>query len=630
MPPGEASTYPAAAAAAAADARELPRAVRALGMGRYLAQQRCCLAVRSDAALARCSTSMAGYAFAKLRFRGPRRALPAAARRAGDPGAGRDAAAVPDAQAAWASSTRYGGVIVPGAGEHLRHLPGAAVRARDPRRPARRRAHRRRRRVPHLLTDRAAAAHADPRDARDLHLPRHVERLHVAADRADRRATLYTLPVALANLSREHVQDNELMMAGSVLTVLPVLRAVPALQRYYIAGPAGGQREGMSDARCRARAGAVPRRRSSRAAARADAAVLDDFEDRRPLDGGRVRRRQASLRTGDGDRRPARCASTSTSAGVAGYVVARRDAAARRFRRNYEFALACAATRRRTTSSSSWSTRAATTSGGSNRPQLRVPARRGTTVRFKQRQIEFAWGPTQDRALRRSAAIEFVIAPGSGGGKGASGSSGSTLRELPARRGDAARRGDGSSALPGTTPRLPSTARRDRLAARPPRRGSRADRRPRRPREFGGLVARWGPARRASRYDVELSDDGERWRDVRRVDRAAATARLHCAARGRGALRAPALDEPAAEVVALAELELRAARSTPNAFFAELARERRAAAIRAASAASSRTGRSSASTAARAASLLNEDGALEVGKRRQRDRALRGRRRQRR
>src|SRR3982750_1231900 len=30
---------------------------------------------------------------------------------------------------------------------------------------------------------------------------------------------LYTLPVALASLSREHVQDNELMMAGSVVTI---------------------------------------------------------------------------------------------------------------------------------------------------------------------------------------------------------------------------------------------------------------------------------------------------------------------------------------------------------------------------------------------------------------------------
>jgi multiple sugar transport system permease protein len=47
---------------------------------------------------------------------------------------------------------------------------------------------------------------------------------------------LYTLPVALSALSREHVQDNELMMAGAVVTVLPVLALFLALQRYYIQG----------------------------------------------------------------------------------------------------------------------------------------------------------------------------------------------------------------------------------------------------------------------------------------------------------------------------------------------------------------------------------------------------------
>ena len=49
-------------------------------------------------------------------------------------------------------------------------------------------------------------------------------------------STLYTLPVALANLLGEHVQDTELMMAGSVLTVLPVLLLFVALQKHYIAG----------------------------------------------------------------------------------------------------------------------------------------------------------------------------------------------------------------------------------------------------------------------------------------------------------------------------------------------------------------------------------------------------------
>ena len=42
--------------------------------------------------------------------------------------------------------------------------------------------------------------------------------------------------MALASLSREHVQDNELMMAGSVVTMLPVLVLFLALQRYYMQG----------------------------------------------------------------------------------------------------------------------------------------------------------------------------------------------------------------------------------------------------------------------------------------------------------------------------------------------------------------------------------------------------------
>jgi multiple sugar transport system permease protein len=63
--------------------------------------------------------------------------------------------------------------------------------------------------------------------------------LIVLADR-DR----YTLPVALANLAGEHVQDVELMMAGAVLTVLPVVVLFVVFQRWYIAGiMAGGVKE---------------------------------------------------------------------------------------------------------------------------------------------------------------------------------------------------------------------------------------------------------------------------------------------------------------------------------------------------------------------------------------------------
>ena len=49
-------------------------------------------------------------------------------------------------------------------------------------------------------------------------------------------ADLHTLPVAVASLAREHVADGELMMAGAVVTVLPVLILFVALQKHYLQG----------------------------------------------------------------------------------------------------------------------------------------------------------------------------------------------------------------------------------------------------------------------------------------------------------------------------------------------------------------------------------------------------------
>lgn len=50
----------------------------------------------------------------------------------------------------------------------------------------------------------------------------------------------YTLPVALANLVGEHVQDTELMLAGSVLTILPALLVFLIFQRAYVRGIMAG------------------------------------------------------------------------------------------------------------------------------------------------------------------------------------------------------------------------------------------------------------------------------------------------------------------------------------------------------------------------------------------------------
>jgi multiple sugar transport system permease protein len=49
-------------------------------------------------------------------------------------------------------------------------------------------------------------------------------------------SSMYTLPVALANLMGEHTKDPELMMAGSVVTIIPILIVFLVLQKYYIKG----------------------------------------------------------------------------------------------------------------------------------------------------------------------------------------------------------------------------------------------------------------------------------------------------------------------------------------------------------------------------------------------------------
>lgn len=55
---------------------------------------------------------------------------------------------------------------------------------------------------------------------------------------------LATLPVALAVNSRQNVQDYEIMMAGAVVTTLPVLILFLALQRYYLSGLLAGSVKG--------------------------------------------------------------------------------------------------------------------------------------------------------------------------------------------------------------------------------------------------------------------------------------------------------------------------------------------------------------------------------------------------
>lgn len=146
-----------------------------------------------------------------------------------------------------------------------------------------------------------------------------------------------------------------------------------------------------------------------------------------------------------------------------------------------------------------------------NRSNHALP-RMPTDWRIKRRHIEFAWGPTQDRTLRESAAIEFVISAGRDGGKGSL-----CLQRLELRERDPAP----------ATPPLPvvkASAGRVRVDALFGAGAADAWRMPKGRhaldidfgylREFNGLAVHW-PQDRVVNYEVLASADGRRWRRSR-------------------------------------------------------------------------------------------------------------------
>ena len=194
-----------------------------------------------------------------------------------------------------------------------------------------------------------------------------------------------------------------------------------------------------------------------------------------------------------------------------------------------------------------------------HRPGWVAPERSSELV-IRQRQIEFAWGPTNDRTLRRAAAVELVVASGTGG-RGELCFERLALRELPppapptppvasasTARAQAALALDGDAATAwrgGWGPAPPAPPRggggppgaaggggaagagrggRGGGRAAPAARGGRA--RPGAqhwqldfgaPRELNGVLVRWADGARASDFDLQFSDDGRAWRTVRRV-----------------------------------------------------------------------------------------------------------------
>ena len=211
-----------------------------------------------------------------------------------------------------------------------------------------------------------------------------------------------------------------------------------------------------------------------------------------------------------------------------------------------------------------------------HRPDFEFP-REWRLVKIKKRQIEFAWGPTADRTLRHAAMVEFVVNAGRGGGGGSLYVSDLALRELPpegaalpvpsARASSSMPGADAAQALDGN----PATAWTSDPAAGKAQSltidlGL--------AREFGGLVLRWRPGAFASRYDVQFSDDGERWQTVQSVtDGLGGPDPLRLPDAETRFVRLALVDGPG-DRYSLAEVEIRdlAFGATPNAFIAALAR----------------------------------------------------------
>ena len=221
------------------------------------------------------------------------------------------------------------------------------------------------------------------------------------------------------------------------------------------------------------------------------------------------------------------------------------------------------------------------------RPEFRFP-NEWRPLLFRQRQIEFAWGPTTERNLRRSASVVFVIASGSGSETGPNRGSacfdGLTLRRLP------------DVAPPVPAPVMGADALGVDFGVA---------------REFGALALRWRAGASASSYAIELSDDGTQWRRVRTVERARGKARTHRLADAEARfVRVVPLVPTSGPAAALDSIEALDAPDA-NAFFAQLAKQAPRGAYPRAYVGEQSYWTVLGVDGGRVASLLGEDGTLE-------------------
>ncbi len=156
-----------------------------------------------------------------------------------------------------------------------------------------------------------------------------------------------------------------------------------------------------------------------------------------------------------------------------------------------------------------------------NRPGYVFP-KDWTQVSYRKRHIEKAWGPGQDKTLRRTAAVEFTLYS-KVGGKGTVCFDRLTMQVLPK---------EDTSALTTSVIADTATALQQRIADGKPDtvwisggvKQQTISLDLGKVREFGGAVIQWVPGLEASRYVVQASRDGRDWQKIREVVAGAADA----------------------------------------------------------------------------------------------------------
>lgn len=138
---------------------------------------------------------------------------------------------------------------------------------------------------------------------------------------------------------------------------------------------------------------------------------------------------------------------------------------------------------------------------------------------IKKRQIEFAWGPTEDRSLRHAYKLQFIIASLTGG-KGSVWLDGLTFQVMPKPSGQPAK--PAAEIIPGAasetlTGYLFDGNAESRLMLPEKTKDMIIDLG--NSREFGGLTLAWDKSDYADRYSVYLSQDKKHWEKAYTVKR---------------------------------------------------------------------------------------------------------------